>query len=67
MARILTRCQSEGGIVHTGRHMTQAAFDGMAGLFAVRCPACNGVHHWRKEDAWQEGQPGRNLVEAVGE
>lgn len=66
MTRILTRCPADGGVVPTGRHMTPAAFATMEGRFAFRCPACNAVHHWRKEDAWREVAPGRNLETAYG-
>jgi hypothetical protein len=66
MARILTHCPTGGGVVATGRHMTEPAFAAMGGRFAFRCSACNAVHHWRKEDAWFETAPGRNLEIADG-
>ena len=66
MTRILTRCPADDAVVPTGRHMTEAAFAAMGGRFAFRCPACNAVHHWRKEDAWRETAPGRNLENADG-
>jgi hypothetical protein len=46
--------------------MTDAAFSGMAGRFAFRCPVCAQVHHWRKEDAWREAQRGRDLAATAG-
>lgn len=66
MARVLTRCPSEGTVVHTGQHMTNAAFGAMGRAFAFRCPACHAVHQWAKEVAWLETAPGRNLEIADG-
>lgn len=66
MARVLTHCPVDGAVVPTGRHMNGATFKAMGGEFAFRCSACNAVHQWRKEAAWLESAPGRNLEIADG-
>ena len=57
MARILTKCPQTARTVPTVLRMRESAFEALSGSHAFRCPACNGIHHWEKQDAWLEGAP----------
>lgn len=55
MPRILTKCPQTARTVPTVLRMREAAFEALSGSHAFRCPACQGIHHWEKGDAWLEG------------
>jgi len=57
MPRILTKCPQTARTVPTVLRMRETAFEALSGSHAFRCPACNGIHHWEKSDAWLEGSP----------
>ena len=54
MARILIKCPNTARSVHTVLRMRESAFANLTGPHAFRCPACNQVHTWEKQDAWLE-------------
>jgi len=54
MARILMKCPRTERIVPTVLRMREPAFEQLSGSHAFRCPACEQIHTWEKNDAWLE-------------
>jgi hypothetical protein len=54
MARVLTRCPTQGSIVPTGHRMTEAQLTAAQARYAFRCSACGYIHQWTRPDAWLE-------------
>ena len=54
MARILTECPETGETVFTCRRMKADEFEDMSIELGFRCPSCDQIHKWRKENAWLE-------------
>ena len=54
MARIMMKCPRTERTVPTVLRMREAAFEALSSSHAFRCPACDTIHHWQKQDAWLE-------------
>ena len=54
MARILTKCPETERTVPTVLRMSENAFASLSTQHAFRCPACDKIHAWNKQDAWLE-------------
>jgi hypothetical protein len=54
MPRIMTKCPTTEREVSTVYRMSQTQLDELQGEFAFRCPACDEIHHWKREAAWVE-------------
>ena len=54
MARVLIQCPTTGQPVFTCQRLKPAEFEALALEMGFRCPMCEKVHKWRKEDAWLE-------------
>ena len=48
------KCPSTERVVPTVLRMREPAFEALSGPHAFRCPACNQIHTWEKQDAWLE-------------
>jgi hypothetical protein len=55
ISRVLVHCPETGETVGTVMRLRPSAFEALRGEYGFRCPRCNQVHTWRKEDAWLEG------------
>jgi hypothetical protein len=54
MPRIMTKCPTTERDVPTVYRMSQSQLDALEGEFAFRCPICEEVHRWTRDDAWVE-------------
>ena len=48
------KCPQTERVVPTVLRMREPAFEALSGPHAFRCPACNHIHTWEKQDAWLE-------------
>ena len=48
------KCPETERIVPTVLRMSETAFQGLATKHAFRCPSCDKIHSWEKQDAWLE-------------
>ena len=53
--RVLIRCPATGSSVGTVYRLRPSAFEAMRGEYSFRCERCNGIHTWKRDDAWLEG------------
>ena len=54
MSRVLTRCPTNGEVVPTGHRTQDFALAEMVISRSFRCPRCQKVHAWTREEAWPE-------------
>jgi hypothetical protein len=54
MSRIMIRCPTLNWPVPTGLTTDMIKLDSMNMTLIVHCPACDGDHEWKQEDAWVE-------------
>jgi uncharacterized C2H2 Zn-finger protein len=50
----MMKCPRTERVVPTVLRMREPAFAALASSHAFRCPACQEIHHWQKQDAWLE-------------
>lgn len=53
MNRILIKCPKTGKLIYTGFAMDAATFESLPidEQDPIQCPACHGMHRWKKRDA----------------
>lgn len=53
MNRIMIKCPKTGKLVYTGFAMDAATFEMLPieEQDPIQCPACRGMHRWKKRDA----------------
>lgn len=62
MPRIMTKCPTTDRDVPTVYRMSADQLGVLEGQFAFRCPLCDEIHHWSREEAWVEAGPVRAPV-----
>jgi uncharacterized C2H2 Zn-finger protein len=49
------KCPRTERVVPTVLRMREPAFAALSSSHSFRCPACQEIHRWEKQDAWLEG------------